>query len=225
MKLYHGTSYTAYQKILKDGVLKPRCTSGGNFDFENVASHPNMIYFCGGIRHEAHFHALHAAHVNNDDMCVTIEVDHVSIDESLLRVDENFLDFEERGTFINGDCDKRKKQREMAAIDHRWMKSLAVIGLCAYQGEIPMVCFSNVTIQKLEDNPCWRAEMGTISNDTVARHRYWNSLLSDGVIWVAEKNVWGDSEQGIEWFNNRAQFFSDWGEQMKKIKKRREKVF
>jgi len=216
MNLYHGTSYSAYQQILKDGMIKPRGKSPGVWDIENTASHPNMVYFSGGYKPTVNFHALHAAHLVGDDKCVIIEVESDYLDASCFRVDENFLDLEKRGAIANCPALEREAQRSAAYTDVRWMQSLAVVGLCAYANIVPQITFTNITIVKNEDNPCWREEMVNIPNDRIARARYWNKFLSDEVWWINEVDNWADMPDGIAWLESQGNRYATMAERMKK---------
>lgn len=139
MLLYHGTSQTNVADILLHG-LSPRYDAPGNW-YTNVKSNRNVVYLTKSVVDPEHY-ALRSAIVSNSKQAAILCIDTDFLDAYMLRVDENFLDIESRGTHANCGIDERKAQRLVVESDDRWEESLAVFGACSHYGVIPAEAIS-----------------------------------------------------------------------------------
>jgi hypothetical protein len=133
----HSTSLSNANRILKEG-LKPVGNGTGNW-FTNVGGNKQLVYLGSNIGTSdltIDHYALRACIVSKDRTGVVLKINPRAINYSNLRVDENFLDFEERQTSSNCPLDTRRRQRTVALHDTRWKASLTATGACAYAGTI-----------------------------------------------------------------------------------------
>lgn len=134
MILHHATTQEFAEHIKSDGIV-PRKGTKGNW-WTNVPGNSELVYFNNHyISNE--FHMARACIANNTLNGAVVYVDTDKLDEKNLRVDENFLDFERRGTYINGDIEERIGDRELALSDTRWEESVKKVGNCSYFGTVP----------------------------------------------------------------------------------------
>jgi hypothetical protein len=203
MKLYHGTSHTAYKSILKDGMLKPRENNPGTWLGNNIASHPKMVYLTNSIE-SGMFHALHSSCVAGDKTEVILEINSDHLNHNNLRVDENWLDILERGTCKNCPFDLRRIQRDAALIDTRWRESLAGVGCCAYLGPIEQIRIESVRMISNENNPFYRQEM-TAGKTKKERAEVFNNLLSGHLIFINQYDIfkWSDDARALQELRER----------------------
>ena len=134
MILYHGTASANVTSVLSEG-LKPRNDELGNF-FTNIGSNRELVYMSRSPN-LADYYALRAAIAIDDTDSAILAIDLDKLDKSCLRVDENFIDIEERDDYANCDVERRKEQRIKAAYDTRWEDSLLRFGACTYKGVVP----------------------------------------------------------------------------------------
>lgn len=160
MKLYHGTYTAALVSIRKEG-LKPRGNKDGNWIGQNVQSHPDMVYLHKDRMH-ALFHAYSAATINGDSHGVVLETDLRFLNPENLRVDENFLDWEERKDYALCDIKIRLKQREKAFYDTRYLDSLDKVGMCCHVGVIEPWWMREFHSVPVTENPFYLPYLHTI---------------------------------------------------------------
>lgn len=191
MILYHGTCMKFYEKISKDGI-KPRLRRRGNWLGNNIGSHPKLVYL--SIDKVLEFYPFVACVVNNDSTGVVLSINTDKLDQSLLRADENFIDYEERGSTKDAKCpfDMRKKQRIKAAKDLRWEESLNKMGMAAYRGIIPPDAINLHKIIPLKENKLY---LNNIMNyDTVRRSEIIKSATQNFRV-----NINPNNTEDIKW--------------------------
>jgi hypothetical protein len=188
MILYHGTASSNVDSILSEG-LKPRKNNLGNW-FTNIKSNSELVYLTN--TDECEHYALRSAIVNQDSSGVILQIDVDKLDHDLLRVDENFIDIEERGAFVNCNIEDRQKQREKAAYDNRWEQSLQVFGSCTYYGIVPPEAISVKEIKKIKDIRYFRDEF--VEHSTPQANCYVYDAFLSNFSFHLDLNVWIDRE-------------------------------
>jgi hypothetical protein len=185
MFLYHGTASVNVENILLNGLF-PRKNNLGNW-FTNIKSHSDLVYMIKDVKFSEQY-ALRSAIVNQDDRGAILKIDLDMLDKSFLRVDENFLDIEERGDFANCDIAKRQEQRSKAAQDTRWEESLSKFGCCTYFGVVPPEAISVKEIKNIESIPFFREEFVQYSEPSSNCYVY-DTFLSNFCFHV-DMNEW-----------------------------------
>lgn len=144
MFLFHATSESAWKKIKREGI-RPRGTSTGNFmdpDGKPMGS-PEMVY----LRKDPFpGYAFRASTIVGSEMGVVLEIDVELIDQSLLRVDENFYIVASFGIpYDRNVWSAYWDSVNRAEDDPNWRGSIDKIGVCAYRGIIPPSAITNTT--------------------------------------------------------------------------------
>ena len=145
MLLYHGTSETKLNKILKNRTIKPRGNKGkGNWE-HTIVSAPDRVYLTDA------YAGYFAANVAKDnERWAIIEVDTDYLNENNFRPDEDCIaqlayndpNFNE----VWGD--KPVKEYQLLELTQfvrenihlwtdKWRETLHVMGTCSYKGNIP----------------------------------------------------------------------------------------
>lgn len=155
--VYHGTSMSRYSKILKEGFIRPRYNDNGNWHTK-MDGNENLVYLSAD-KTGAMFHSFRSNIVNNDKMGVVLPIDLDALDESNLRVDENYIDTIERGQYSNCPFSVRAIQREKALDDKRWKESLDTVKMMAFYGKIDTIFIVNPIFVKVKENPWYREHL------------------------------------------------------------------
>jgi hypothetical protein len=175
MILYHGTAASRIQSILTSG-LNPRLEADGNW-FTTVKSNSELVYMASDPDICEHY-SLRAALVEEDRHGAVLSIDTSLLDESLFRVDENFIDLEERGVFQNCVTSRRIEQATEAALDTRWRESLSRFGGCSYLGTVPPSALSIHSVSPIEKNRFYRREF-VVNGSTEANCRVQDAFISN----------------------------------------------
>jgi hypothetical protein len=141
--LYHGTSKTFGNEILKEGLL-PRKNKGNWTTTGKIPSIEGMVYLTSDFA-LADFYGLRAALYTHDDITTTISLDMNDLNPSDLYPDENF--------YVSGSIDaKGMQQAQCKAIEEqfRWKECLDKMKLICHKGPISTVI--EVTEKPLEQN-------------------------------------------------------------------------
>ena len=185
MLLYHGTSAKRYKKIRKEG-LHPRYSDGGNW-FTNIRSNREMVYLSKYTSDSEHY-GLRASVVDGSKEYVILFVDTDHLDQDNLRVDENFLDIEERGAYQNCNISDRQRQREQAIKDKRWEDSVSKMGYCGHVGPIDPSLIRVYLSKELRDNRFFRPEFFS-HKDPVANCYVYDVFMRD-FVWHTQDMCW-----------------------------------
>lgn len=189
MKLYHGTSLTAFNSIKVDGIKPRRNVIKPNWSEDtNVPGHPEMVYLTR-TKISAEFHALNAAINKSDNIGVVLELDTNDLDVSCLRVDEHYLDLLQRGFYHSCPISLRKVQVEQAYGDCRWEESLEKVGLCCHVGKINIISKNYIIDNK--DNIYYRPEFFKHSSPSLNRKEL-ESFLNKNIPFNITHNKWQD---------------------------------
>lgn len=140
MKLYHGTSEKFAKVALHQG-LKPR---GDRASQWKIASSKDRVYLTSAY---ALYFAANAS--EEKERWAVLEVDTDLLLPHRLVPDEDFLEQATRGKqelFIKGTMIQRTKwfRKHAEQFSHHWEQSVAGLGNCAYQGEIPVEAITRV---------------------------------------------------------------------------------
>jgi len=137
MKIYHGTSISAYRRILKYGI-KPRASRKGNW--EDHPSHKDLVYLTTTYP----FYFAIAASPRHAARFVALEINLEKLDESRIFPDEDF---------VYHALTKQVKNVSHAAVRdslesyrHHWQDSLNYLGNVAYRGTIPVSAITRCCI-------------------------------------------------------------------------------
>ena len=151
MILNHGTSYTRMADDIGIVGLKPRGSNKSNFFTQGVESNNNVVYLTDD-KEGADFYQWRSCLANNDVVGVNVIVNTDDLEEDLLRIDENLIDIESRGTTKNCPISLRKEQAEIVNSDKRWKTSVEKTSLLSYKGVIPAKKFLDVQFKYIEEN-------------------------------------------------------------------------
>lgn len=150
MKIYHGTSAAAAERIALEGI-RPRATDAGNWT--RCPSHPGLVYLTECY---APFFALAC----DDDEIAIVEVELSALDVDRMRPDEDFLEQAARAHPENarmmGLADARVpndlaertvwfRQRIDSYAD-LWKRSLDMLGCCSHAGIVPPEAISRIAV-------------------------------------------------------------------------------
>lgn len=151
MKLYHGTSGAALDKILKRG-LTPRGKRKGNWG--EHPSNPECVYLSDTY---APYYAICAASGAKQE-CAVLEIDTDALNDIFMLPDEDFL---EQGTRNDPSFpvmgqpigDRTRYFREhLINYGHVWQDSLKHLGTCCHLGPIPNYAITRVATFNLKDD-------------------------------------------------------------------------
>lgn len=131
MMLYHGTSNSAYLKIVESKYLRPRGNSRGTWHVNNAPSHPDLVYFTKR-KDLAEFYGMHASMIDFDDRVVVLGFDSDELEEDNFRVDETW--YRKGWTSI----EEGNRQVVKAFTDTRWKQSLEESNYCSHKGAISL---------------------------------------------------------------------------------------
>ncbi len=159
MKLYHGTSVAAAKRAIKMGLL-PRSNHSGKTNWLENPSHPDCVYLTNTY---AAYFAINSVpeKVNTKakgPQCAIIEIDTDKLDTFYMVPDEDALEQAQRGQDnIQGDMFQRteiyRNNMDQYVGTDAWETSLAVLGNCAYMGDIPPEAISKVIWLRCTDMP------------------------------------------------------------------------
>lgn len=185
MIVYHGTSLKNANFFASRGI-RPRFESPGNW-MTNVPAHNEAVYLAKTI-FSAEFYAFRSCLVDNTTTGAIVSIDLDKVNKDLLRVDENFLDIEERGTFEKGPIELRKQQRGLIRGDSRWEQSLERAGLCSYFGVIPPAAVGIISTKKLEELVGYHPQI--LGEKTPERRCYLFDIFIGEFHWATNVNKW-----------------------------------
>jgi hypothetical protein len=156
MLLYHGTSFSSWEKIQETGLLPRKL--GGNSNWEHtVESDPNTVYLTDAYAMYFAYQCTNADKDGNLDKAIIIEVDSSLLNQKKFVADEDALEQVSRNT-PGGDglpesmtmeertVHYRKMAKRYAEVGygHEW--SLKALGTCGYKGKIPLKAITRVAI-------------------------------------------------------------------------------
>jgi hypothetical protein len=157
MLIYHGTSLRTWERIQAAGRITPRGDRPSTWDIE---SNPRAVYLTDAY---APFYGLNA--LNEDDPTdevVVVEINTEALDPIRFVPDEDaveqmaredlrrqfgLLSMEERTAFV---------VQHVEQFAHLWKASLAHLGTCAYEGDIPLSAVTGVwALRNSREFPVW----------------------------------------------------------------------
>lgn len=156
MLLYHGTSFSSWEKIKETGLLPRKL--GGNSNWEHtVESDPDTVYLTDAYAMYFSYQCTNENKNGNLDKAVIVEVDSSLLNQKKFVADEDALEQVSRNT-PGGDGlpssmsmeDRTIHYRKMAkryaevGYGHEW--SLQALGTCGYKGKIPLKAITRVAI-------------------------------------------------------------------------------
>ena len=130
MKLYHGTSVAFVAQTQRYGI-RPRKDRASNW--KEAPSHPDMVYLT------TTYPFYYATMSRDEKVGVVFEIDASQLDQKRLHPDEDYL-YHVLYKRDGKEPTKVQHQRLCADLDmfqHMWLKSLAMLGNCAYRGTVP----------------------------------------------------------------------------------------
>lgn len=155
MKLYHGTSRTALDRILVDGI-KPRGDTGKTNWKSTVDSNPDCVYLTEG--YALHF-ALQAGKSLGD--LAIVEVDTNRLYTSNLLPDEDAIEQSNRGKDSLPDTWNMKKRtlyyrKCLLRYAGQHHVSIKALGTCCHIGTIPVAAITRTATLDLNNNMAMR---------------------------------------------------------------------
>ncbi|MHB8484024.1 MAG: hypothetical protein ACYDBV_15105 [Nitrospiria bacterium] len=196
MFLYHGTSNTAFLNNIKEDGLKPRKKTLSNFYTQNVQSNSEVVYLNNDRKESCPFYCFRSCLLNQDEKGVIITIDTDKLDESKFRVDENFLDIEERGSSVNCPIDLRDKQQKKLLKDNRWKESLEKTAKASYRGKINPEAFTMIEEYDIKKSGIFDQEMFDIEDKELRLRASDSWLEGDGYVGTYIQNG-GDLELNV----------------------------
>lgn len=193
VKLYHGTSEKYLEAVLRGGLL-PRRKRKGNW-VHSVGSNPNAVYLTSTY---SIFYAQCATE-SNDEKLAVIEIDTTLLDEALFAPDEDMLEQcsrQDSGLPCFGLSMKKRnvwfRKRLHSDFQHLWEKSLEVMGVCTYFGEVPPFAMTRVAVMPFEHPIRWASDPIVCPQNYAFTAGYYRNLT---------KLLFGDSdfENSILW--------------------------
>ncbi len=182
MNVFHTTSFSAFKKIEKT-YLSPRYNTIGCFDTNtNVGSHPYMVYFTTSSESSAsEMYGFRSSLIDRDTQAVRLSLELTDLNENNLRVDENFLDLESRGTFYGAKIDNRLKQRTLAILDKRWQQSIDKTELFAHVGKVLSEKIKKYEIFSIKNSQFFVSEIHTLPTKELrlCAHDWWLKGFAD----------------------------------------------
>lgn len=158
MKLYHGTSEKYLEAILARGLL-PRRKRGGNW-MHSVGSNTNAVYLTSTY---SIFFAQCA--LESKERLAIIEIDTDVLDVDQFAPDEDMLEQcsrQDSNLACYGWSMKKRniwfRKRIHSEFQHLWEKSIAVMGVCSYFGEIPPFAITRVALLPFEHPIRWASD-------------------------------------------------------------------
>lgn len=160
MLLYHGTSFSCWEKIKKNGLTPRNGGSQSNWE-HTVESDPDTIYLTDAY---ALYFSLQCVNKNEEKFedAVVIEIDTNKLNKKFFVADEDALEQASRhmkdgdGLPLDWDMNKRTLHyRNMAqkfaksGYGHEW--SLSILGTCGYRGKIPLDAITRVAIIDIKE--------------------------------------------------------------------------
>lgn len=185
-KLYHGTSTHYLRDILKDG-LQPRNVTGSTQFEHTLESRDDAVYLTTA------YPLYYAANsVRNESGLLLVEVDTAFLDPELFMADEDGL-AQTRAQWDNlpehWDLRQVTAYYRDRAHKYRAEETLAALGVCSYQGSIPVAAISRLATLTTTD-AARLILSGIDPTITVGNYRYLGALFEATVPWF-----FGDVEQ------------------------------
>jgi hypothetical protein len=156
MHLYHGTSFSSWEKIQETGLLPRKLGGSSNWE-HTVESDPDTVYLTDAYAMYFSYQCTNEDKNGKLDKAVIIEVDSSLLNQKKFVADEDALEQVSRNT-PGGDGlpssmtmeDRTIHYRKMAkryaevGYGHEW--SLKALGTCGYKGKIPLKAITRVAI-------------------------------------------------------------------------------
>lgn len=160
MILYHGTKFSAWEKIKEEGLIPRSQGAGSNWE-HTVESDPDTIYLTDA--YAFYFSLMSVNNSSTNESAVVLEIDTNKLNNKKFVADEDALEQASRlskegdGLPKNWGMNERTiHYRNMApeyakvGYGHDW--SLKVLGTCGYRGKIPLSAITRVAIIDWKEN-------------------------------------------------------------------------
>lgn len=139
--LYHGTSSSVIDSILKTGI-KPRAVTKRDNWKKTVSSRATSVYLTAA-------YPLHFASATNDGDLAVLEIDRSMLDPLKLHADEDAIEQSHRGSdSLPSDWSIKRRTIYYRSRAHLFSgeDSLRVMGTAAYDGAIPPKAFTRLAL-------------------------------------------------------------------------------